>query len=223
MLASYVQNLQVDDPLSFNKQGQTYYYHKDALGTITSLTDESGSIVQTYEYDSFGDITSQTGSIDQPFTYTGREYDAESGLYYYRARYYDARVGRFLSEDPMLSFVNSQCSDSNTISIEFRWLSPKIHNGGLNSYIYVLNNPVNSIDPVGLLACKRNPKYAVYPSKAIVYFYDCSLWWAGVENECWAECHYKCHVEIIDRRSGRTIGGYDTDVIITIKKKNCCK
>ncbi|MCL4244488.1 MAG: RHS repeat-associated core domain-containing protein, partial [Candidatus Dadabacteria bacterium] len=50
----------------------------------------------------FGNIASQTGTAFNPYySYTGREYDAESGLYYYRARYYDPSIGRFLQEDPI--------------------------------------------------------------------------------------------------------------------------
>jgi len=102
-----------------------WYVHADGLGSITALSNASGSIVQTYSYDSFGNITS-TGSITQPFTYTGREYDSETGMYFYRARYYDPKVGRFVTKDP----------------IGF--------DGGINFYIYVGNNPINLVDPEGL-------------------------------------------------------------------------
>ncbi len=103
------------------------------MGSITSLSDETGNIAQTYKYDSFGNITSQTGTIDQPFTYTAREFDSESGLYYYRARYYDTSVGRFISKDQI-------------------GLVPFGLEIGINhSYVYVGNNPVNFTDPLGLV------------------------------------------------------------------------
>jgi RHS repeat-associated protein len=57
--------------------------------------------ITTYTYDAFGNIVSQIGSLTNPYTYTGREYDPESGLYYYRARYYDPEIGRFLQPDPL--------------------------------------------------------------------------------------------------------------------------
>jgi RHS repeat-associated protein len=69
----------------------------------------------------------QTGTLSQPYTYTGREWDKETGLYYYRARYYDPMVGRFISKDP-IGFAG----------------------GDVNLYGYVQNNPVNWIDPFGL-------------------------------------------------------------------------
>lgn len=94
------------------------YYHADGLGSITTLSNAGGTIVQTYSYDSFGNITS-TGSLRQPFTYTAREYDSETGMYFYRARYYDPKAGRFVTKDP----------------IGFK--------GGINFYVYVKNNAVN--------------------------------------------------------------------------------
>ncbi|RJP56063.1 MAG: hypothetical protein C4549_07255 [Deltaproteobacteria bacterium] len=68
-------------------------YHRDGLGSVTGITDSIGTLVQAYTYDSFGNIASILNpGFTQPYTYTGREYDLESGLYYYRARYYDVRI-----------------------------------------------------------------------------------------------------------------------------------
>ena len=74
----------------------TYYYHRDALGSITEVTDESGTVVERYEYDVYGAVTIYDGSwvtltasaIGNPYLFTGRRYDPESGNYHYRARYY---------------------------------------------------------------------------------------------------------------------------------------
>ncbi len=82
------------------RSSATSYYHADGLGSITSQSSAAGSIANTYTYDSFGKLTASTGSLVNPFRYTARESDTETGLYYYRARYYDPNVGRFLSEDP---------------------------------------------------------------------------------------------------------------------------
>ena len=92
------------------------------MGSITALIDSSGNIVQTYRYDSFGNIITSTGSLTQPYTYTGREYDSETGLYYFRARYMNPKTGRFLQEDPI-------------------WFD--------NLYAYCGNNPLNLVDPYG--------------------------------------------------------------------------
>jgi RHS repeat-associated protein len=108
------------------KGTNAYYYHADGLGSITALSDSNGSIVQTYSYDSFGNMTA-TGNIRQPFTYTAREYDYATGMYFYRARYYDPKVGRFVTKDP-IGFAG----------------------GDFNLYNYVGGNPVNWADPLGL-------------------------------------------------------------------------
>jgi RHS repeat-associated protein len=101
VLARYTQDQGIDDPVSMLRSGTTSYYQADALGTVTSLSNSAGALASTYAYDSFGNLTASTGTITNPARYTGREFDSESGLYYYRARYYDPSVGRFVSEDPV--------------------------------------------------------------------------------------------------------------------------
>ncbi len=128
IITEYLHGPGIDEPIAMIRGGKTYYYHADGLGSIIAITNSAGWVVQRYDYNSFGEITYiQDPNFIQPYTYTGREYDNESGLYYYRARYYDAKVGRFISEDP--------------IGFE----------GGINFYVYVGNNPVNFTDPSGLV------------------------------------------------------------------------
>jgi len=103
------------------------FYHKNHQGTVTDLTNSNGGAVKSYWYDAYGNVLLETGStLTRGFTYTGRERHARSGLYYYRARFYDPILGRFLSEDPIGLL------------------------GGVNLYAYVGNDPVNWIDPLGL-------------------------------------------------------------------------
>src|SRR5208283_561809 len=89
-------------------------------------------------YDSFGKLTASTGAITNPVQYTGRESDTETGLYFYRARYYDPNSGRFLGEDPI------------------RW-----DGGGPNFYSYVSNEPTLYRDPTGLLQLCCRPARSV--------------------------------------------------------------
>jgi RHS repeat-associated protein len=114
-----------DEPLAMLRSSATSYYHADGLGSITSLSNAAGSVVQTYTFDSFGKQTSSTGSLTNPFQYTARESDPETGLYYYRARYYDASTGRFLTED-RIGFLS-----------------------GIDFYTYVRNAPTKYRDPSG--------------------------------------------------------------------------
>jgi RHS repeat-associated protein len=100
-VARYSQGLNIDEPLAMLRSSTTSYYEVDGLRSVTSLSNVAASLAQTYGYDSFGRQTSSSGSLVNPFQYTARESDTETGLYYYRARYYAPGSGRFLSEDPI--------------------------------------------------------------------------------------------------------------------------
>lgn len=124
----YLYGTEIDSILADeNASGDVIWSLADNQGSIRDLVDNSGNAVNHIVYDSFGNITSQTNrAIDTKFTYTGRELDAETGLSYYRARYYDAAVGSFISIDP----IGFEAGDANL-------------------YRYVLNSPINYTDPSG--------------------------------------------------------------------------
>jgi RHS repeat-associated protein len=133
-LAKYAQGLGIDEPLAQSAIGTVSYYEQDGLGSVTSLTNSSGAIAQSYTYDSFGNLTASSGTVSNPFQFTGREFDPETGLYYNRARYYDPTVGRFLTEDPI-----------------------GFGGGSVNLYSYVLDNPTIFTDPFGLWRNTHKP------------------------------------------------------------------
>jgi RHS repeat-associated protein len=124
----FTDSLNIDESLSELISGTTSYYEHDGLGSVSSLSNSAGALANTYTYDSYGKLTASTGTTANPFQYTGREFDAETGIYYYRARYYDENVGRFIGEDP----------------IRFK--------AGPNFYEYVKGNPVALKDAYGLQA-----------------------------------------------------------------------
>jgi RHS repeat-associated protein len=105
-----------------------YVYHFDGTGHTVAVTNASQQAVNTYAYDPYGKIMAQQETVPQPFKYAGQVgiIDEGNNLYYMRARYYDANIGRFISEDPS----------------GFK--------GGLNLYAYVGGNPINLVDPSGL-------------------------------------------------------------------------
>ena len=121
LVATYVNGLSTDTALEMVRNGQPFYYLRDGLGSITALTDAAGHVVDSYTYDSYGRQT-LAGAVSNPFSFTGREFDNKSGLYYYRDRYYDPRTGTFLSEDPLATG---------------------------NPYTYAHNDPRGFVDPSG--------------------------------------------------------------------------
>jgi RHS repeat-associated protein len=120
--------------------GTVTYYHQDQLGSTRVLTDSAGNVSATFSYDAYGKASGFTGSVTTPFGYTGQYADAESGLVYLRSRYYDPGSAQFLSRDAASSLT-------------------------LEPYQYVSNNPLNDLDPNGLLCV--SPKCLVgYVRKA---------------------------------------------------------
>lgn len=129
--ANYLRGVVVDEIINgFEKNTSTGVmenrtFHHDRVNSVVALSDHNGTEMQTLSYGPFGRSINSTGSSQNAMKYTGREQDEESGLYYYRARYYDPELGRFISEDP----------------IGFK--------GGVNLYAYVGNNPLIYSDPSG--------------------------------------------------------------------------
>ncbi|MEM9446599.1 MAG: RHS repeat-associated core domain-containing protein [Verrucomicrobiota bacterium] len=130
IITHYIHNNDgVDDVLARHRSGSGLgFYLKDRIGTVQSITNSSGNIVSTTDYSSYGEIINQTGVAEaDQFGFTGREWDSEVGLYYYRARYYDPKMGRFISQDP-IRFMSSE----------------------FNLKRYAENSPCSYIDPLGL-------------------------------------------------------------------------
>ena len=103
VVSRYTDGPKIDEPLSEFRVGTISYYEQDGIGSVSSLTNSTGTTAATYGYDTFGNLSASTGSLANSLRYAGREFDSESGLYYYRARFYDPLNGRFLSEDPIRS------------------------------------------------------------------------------------------------------------------------
>jgi RHS repeat-associated protein len=113
----------IDKPLAVDDGTALSFFHADGLGSIVRMTNAAGAVTLTRHYDAWGSL--QAGADQPGYAFTGREWDPETGLYYYRARHYDPKVGGFISED--------------TIGL----------GDGLSLYWYVDGNPTSLVDPTG--------------------------------------------------------------------------
>jgi len=143
----YTYGAYIDEVLTMEDDSTKLYYLHDAQYSVIALADTGGRIVESYQYTPYGEITIYDSSfsevtasqIGNSFTYTGRYHDSESGLYYFRARYYSSKTGSFLSRDPM-GYVD-----------------------GYNLYrnYFVVNNT----DPTGMAVCEQltlnTPEFSV--------------------------------------------------------------
>jgi RHS repeat-associated protein len=130
LIRSYTHGPDEDDVLASHSQGKANatYYHYDAVRSVVAMTDKAGAVVGRYDYDAFGGLRKKEGAATQwnPYGFTSRRRDPATGLQYFRARYYDASLGRFTSQDPV-GFID-----------------------GPNRYAYARNNPALYNDPYGL-------------------------------------------------------------------------
>ncbi|MFP4028574.1 MAG: RHS repeat-associated core domain-containing protein [Candidatus Brocadiia bacterium] len=135
---TYTYGSYIDEPITMTTSGAgrsgTFYYHTNNLYNVRALTDERGRVVERYKYSAYGEpkILDPDGTergksvVGNPYMFQGRRLDAETGLYYYRNRYYSAALGRFVTRDPMG------------------------YEDAYNLYLFVGNVPTTVTDPKGL-------------------------------------------------------------------------
>ncbi len=124
-----------DDLLSRTTDGITHYYQYDGLGSTRALSDASGTLTDTYQYDAYGMLLGSSGNTINPYLYRGEQYDPALSAYYLRARYYQPGIGRFLTTDPVEGFVTNPFSQQR--------------------YIYGNSEPINTVDPSGKVSLKE--------------------------------------------------------------------
>jgi RHS repeat-associated protein len=138
----------------------TGYYGYDAHGNITFLTDTSGSVTDSYDYDAWGVLVASAGPTPNTRLYAGEEFDFDLGTVNLRARQYSSNTGRFLTIDPLdsfpsLGFVGPDNDPSESAFVRaLRGLYPvgqRSPRARLQRYLYVKGDPVNMRDPSGLI------------------------------------------------------------------------
>ncbi|MFZ0932346.1 MAG: FG-GAP-like repeat-containing protein [Syntrophobacteraceae bacterium] len=141
-----------------------YYYQPDHLGGLNVATDSLGNLAETNFYYPYGVDWIKTGSVDLQYKFAGQENDPETGVYYYKARYYDPVLGRFVTPDPLLQAAYDPTTFSRLPVHRYLPSRPPAYASlrrgdniakiyrvlNTNPYTYVQDNPVNSFDPTGL-------------------------------------------------------------------------
>ena len=140
--ASYVYGNYIDEVLTMRRGTTDYYYHGDDQHNVVKLTDNTGAVVETYDYGDYGqpEFYDASGALldvsespfGNPYLFTGRRWDEELGYYYFRNRYMDPALGRFVSRDPI-----GLWGDAANLG---------------NGYTYAASNPWSLVDPFGLFS-----------------------------------------------------------------------
>jgi RHS repeat-associated protein len=126
ILVSYVYG---NDLISQQRGDQVSYYHVDAIGSTRFLTNASGTVTDTYQYDSYGQALARIGNTLNVYLFAGEQRDDQTGLDYLRARYLNPSIGRFISRDSFEGYRDS----------------PET----INKYVYANANPIEFTDPSG--------------------------------------------------------------------------
>lgn len=146
--------------------GSVYYYHADQIGNTRALTDSTGTVQDAWAYDPYGNVTSSTGSIANPFQFQGQLLDMTSGLYFMRARWYDATGSAFISVDPASSSTRAAYPHTNSNPVNWRDITGLDFSSWLNG----LAGSMNTGLAPAINAADYGLEWAAYQSLEVVSF-----------------------------------------------------
>jgi len=160
LLRKYIHGARVDEPvcmINVADSSAVYFYHYDGLGSVVALSDSSGDSCQSYEYSAYGQVAvSDPNFTANPYMFTGRRFDFETGIYLYRCRYYNPYIGRFLQTD-LIGYGD-----------------------GINWYAYCGNNPIGRVDPSGTCFSPTNSGAGTYQTAGLADYYES---WKGTVTD----------------------------------------
>ena len=147
----------IDELLMRDRGGARDYYHRAVVNSVLGLTDQRGKVVASYDYTAFGQLVNAEEHTFNPYRYTGRRLDPETGMYHFRERALSTRTGRFGSLDPIRTDVARSIRFGKLPTLSPDAESPlfaarlEVHVSGMDlaGYAYAGTNPVNAMDPTG--------------------------------------------------------------------------
>ncbi|HEV7763586.1 MAG TPA: RHS repeat-associated core domain-containing protein [Thermoanaerobaculia bacterium] len=182
--AQYLFVPDLDEPLAMVRGGQVYYYGVDGLGSIVSVNDSSGTVVNTYAYDAWGESIARSEQVANPFGYTARPHTA-AGLSNHRFRYYEPASGSFRSVDPLI--LTDQRTVAERRSRRAMELAP---------YSYAEGRPTMLTDLLGLDAGHKPDVGPGVMDTLQPYDPERGIIWP--KNNCEKKCHWKDERRQID-------------------------
>jgi RHS repeat-associated protein len=167
----FVFGMYLDEPLmQISASGAKHYYHTDHLYSVYALTDASGVVVERYRYNAYGQTTvtnaafipnpdPNNSAFGNPFTFTGQRLDRETGLMYYKNRYYETALGRFVSRDPINFLnmiiakleINKPSQSEHSYDYKKNIISTERMRVIYTLYEWSYGMPTNEVDPLGLI------------------------------------------------------------------------
>ncbi|MBQ4060128.1 MAG: GIY-YIG nuclease family protein, partial [Lachnospiraceae bacterium] len=181
-VASYTRG---DELLSVERDGEVWYYLYDGHGSVRTLTNEAGRVTDRYSYDAYGNLLEKEGDTKNEFLYTGEQYNANTGLYYLRARYMNPSTGTFISMDSYQGSIYDPVT--------------------LHKYLYANANPVMYTDPSGYTSVAEAGTYMSCTTSLSVAqaYYDAMVFAIGMNII--AQLRAIAAVETVARISSETM------------------
>ena len=220
----------IDEPIAMSRGGQGYYFAVDGLGSVSVIASPAGAVQNNYLFDVWGTLRNTPTAFANSFGYTAREF-GDVGTSFYRARYYQSSVGRFLSEDPLDGAASANPSMAGAMMILslrlpardlIRFGSPAMLDPARTTrYSYVLNAPASFTDPDGWAiydgdCAKRQAATALTQSMVMAFSIGFPGGWRGLDDgpaDAYRHCLWSCLMSKMCGGSTALLAGTGHEVV----------